>query len=149
MDATLQALVGLLIRSIPTILIFIALVIYLNAVYFRPVARIMRERREQTEGVRKLAQEAFESADKKTEEFERALHLARIQIGQENEALRLKWTEEQRAEVEAARAEAEKKIEAARASVAEEIERTKLQMDMNVEALSTSIVESLMRRRAA
>lgn len=149
MEATLQALVALLIKAIPTAFIFILLAVYLNIVYFGPVARILRERREKTEGVKELAQQAFESAEKKTSEFERALQLARVEINQQNEQLRRQWAQEQTEALDKARAEAEAKIEAGRHTVATEIERAKAEMDLSVENLSTSIVESLAGRRAA
>ncbi len=149
MDATLQALVALLIKAIPTIAIFIFLTIYLRATYFGPIARILKERHDKTEGVKNLAQQAFESADKKTSEFERALQLARAEINQQNEQLRRQWAGEEAHELENARHAVESKIAAARVSVAQEIERAKAEMDLNVEALSTSIVESLAGRRAA
>jgi F-type H+-transporting ATPase subunit b len=149
MQDTLQALVGLLIQSVPTILLFIFLVIYLNATYFRPVARILDERREKTEGVKELARKAFESADQKANEFERALQLARAQISQEFDAMRRVWAQEQAAAQATARTEAEKKIAAGREAIAQEVERAKSDLDTQVEALSTAVVEHLVRRRAA
>ncbi len=149
MDATLQALVALLIKAIPTIAIFIFLIIYLQFTYFGPIARIFKTRREKTDGVRELAQQAFDSADKKKSEFERALQIARAEISQLNEKLRSQWAAEQAAALAAARHEAEEKLKAARVTIAKEVERAKSEMDMNVEALSTSIVQSLAGRRAA
>lgn len=149
MEATLQALVALFIKAIPTIAIFLFLIIYLQATYFKPIARILKERRDKTEGVKELAREAFESADKRTSELERALQLARAELNQQNEQLRRQWSEEESAVVAAARLKAEEKLAAARLSIAKEVDRAKAEMDMNVEALSTSIVQSLAGRRAA
>lgn len=149
MEATLQALAALLIKSIPTILLFSFLIIYLQFTYFAPVARILRERREKTEGVRELAQKAIESAEKKSTEFERALQLAREEINHEHDALRRRWSQEQAEAVAKARADAEAKVDAARVTIAAEVEQAKSAMDLNVEELSTSIVELLARRRAA
>jgi F-type H+-transporting ATPase subunit b len=149
MEATLQALVALLIKAIPTIALFSFLIIYLQAVYFRPIAKVLKERREKTEGVKQLAQQAFESVDKKTSEFERALQLARAEISKHNEQLRQGWLEEQEEAVAQARSEAEEKVAVARESIVDAVERAKSEMDMNVESLSTSIVESLIGRRAA
>src|ERR1700761_6183654 len=95
MDATLHALADLLIKAIPTGLFFIFLGVYLQKVFFKPMARILEERRKQTEGVRELAQRAFEAAEKKTSEFEHALQLARAEIHQEHEKLRQQWIQEQ------------------------------------------------------
>jgi F-type H+-transporting ATPase subunit b len=149
MEATLQALVALLIKSIPTIILFSLLVVYLQATYFGPMAKILKERREKTEGVKALAQKALESADKKTSEYERALQLARGEINQHNEQLRGQWAKEQADALAKARADAEARVAEARLTVADEVEGAKSDMDMNVEELSTGIVEVLAGRRAA
>jgi len=149
MDSTLQALVALLVKSIPTILFFILLAWYLKKVFFQPMAKILEERRKQTEGVRELAQRAFDAADKKKSEFERALDLARAQINQDNEALRRQWTEEQAQLITRVRAEVGAQIEQAKREIAREVETATGQLDASVERLSVQIVESLSRRRAA
>ncbi len=149
MEATLQALAALLIKSIPTIILFSFLIIYLQFTYFAPVAKILKERREKTDGVRELAQRAFESAEKKQSEFERALQIAREEINQQHDALRRQWAHEQSEALAKGRAEAEAKVLAARGAIAAEVEQAEAAMDMKVEELSTSIVELLAGRRAA
>ena len=91
MKTTLEALGDLLIKGIPTILFFIILTAYLKRVFFKPLARILDERKKATEGVRELAQRAFEAAEKKSSEFERALQMARAEIHEEHESLRRTW----------------------------------------------------------
>jgi F0F1-type ATP synthase membrane subunit b/b' len=149
MDATLQALVALSIKAIPTIALFIFLSIYLQVTYFRPIARIMQERREKTEGVQAMARQAFESADKKTSEYDRALQLARNELNHQHELMRRQWVEEQTNALAEARNQAEAKVAAARIAIAEEVEAAKSEMELKVEALSTGIVEALTGRRAA
>lgn len=149
MDPTLTALADLLVEAIPTILFFILLTVYLKYVFFRPMARILEERRRQTEGVRELAQRAFDAADEKTSEFERAMQLARAQIHQENEAIRRQWSEEQAQAIAKSRIEASHRIEAAKHQIAQEVEKAKGELDISVDRLSAQIVESLVRRRAA
>ncbi|MDQ2948170.1 MAG: hypothetical protein M3Y27_19915 [Acidobacteriota bacterium] len=149
MDQTLHSLGNLLIESIPTIVFFVFLTVYLKAVFFRPMAKILEERRRATEGVRELAQKAFEAASKKGTEFEHALQIARVQIHQEHEALRRHWSEEQAAQLARARAEADRKIQEARREIAEEVERAQAQLNLQVESLGEQIANSLLRRRAA
>ncbi len=149
MDATLHALAGLLIRAVPTVLFFILLTFYLKAVLFLPLARILDERRKATEGVRDLAQRAFEAADKRTAEFEYALQLARNDLHQKHEAKRREWSDEQARRIVEARTEADRLIAEARRQIAEEVEKTQAQMKVSVENLSEQIVTSLLRRRAA
>jgi F-type H+-transporting ATPase subunit b len=149
MEATLHALGDLLVKAIPTVLLFIFLTFYLKAVLFKPLAKIFEERRKATEGVRDLAQRAFEAADKKTAEFEHALQMARAELHQEREALRRRWTEEQEQQIAEARAEAERQIEQAKHQIAQEVAKAQAELDASVETLSNEIVGSLLRRRAA
>lgn len=149
MESTLHALGQLLVQAVPTIIFFILLTFYLKVVFFRPVARILEERRKATEGARLLAQQAFDAADQKGAEFERAIHAARAQIHQEHEALRKKWSDEQNAAIARARAQAEAQVEAAKHAIEEEVRRAESTLDQQVESLSEQIVNSLTRRRAA
>ncbi len=149
MDETLHALGKLLIESVPTAIFFILLTAYLRYVFFRPFAAMLDQRRKATEGVRQLAQQAFEAADKKTSEFQRALDLARAEIHKEHEAMRRQWSDEHTTAIAQARAEATRQIEEARAEIERETERAQAELDANVDSLSERIVESLLRRRAA
>ena len=149
MDATLHALVDLLIKSIPTGILFVFLVYYLKAVYFRPVAAILEERRRSTEGLRELSQNAFESADQKANEFQRRLQAARSEIGQENEEIRRGWLEEQAQAIAQARADAEVKLFAARRKISEEVEQAGTQIGASIQPLTEQIITALSRRRAA
>lgn len=149
MDATLHALAGLLIKSIPTIIFFILLTFYLKRVYFRPIARILEERKQATEGVRDIARRAFEAADKKTSEFEHALQIARAELNQEFEALRQKWAQEQADAIARARAEAGRQIEEAKREIEREGAVAEAELSARIESLGEKIVDSLLRRRAA
>src|SRR5918912_1017908 len=117
MDATLNALANLLLEAIPTAVLFLFLAYYLKKVFFIPVAHILEERRKATEGVRELSQRAFEAADKRNSEFETALQLARADLGQENEARRRQWDQEEQEAIAKAHAEAQERIEAARREI--------------------------------
>jgi len=149
MDDTLHALGDLLIRSIPTVLFFIFLTFYLKAVLFRPLAKILEERRKATEGVRDLAQRAFEAADKRSAEWEYALQLARADLHQKHEAKRREWSEEQARQVAEARAEADRQNAEAKSQIALDVEKTQSELDAKVETLGQQIVSSLLKRRAA
>jgi F-type H+-transporting ATPase subunit b len=149
MDATLKALAALALQAIPTVLFFIFLTHYLKRVYFRPVAKILEERRKQTEGVRELAQQAIKAAKKKGDEFESAIVLVRQQLLQENESQRRQWAEEQGRLVAEARAAAEAKVDAAKLEIARELEQAKADIGASVELISSQMVDSLLKRRAA
>ena len=149
MDATINALVDLLIKAIPTVIFFIFLAAYLNATYFKPLAGILAERRKSTEGLRELSQSAFASADRKESEFERMLQAARSQIGHENEETRRGWLQEQTEAIATARAQVEGQLESARKQIAIDLAQASAQVESNIEPLTEQIVQSLSRRRAA
>ena len=149
MDSTLHALANLLLQAIPTVVFFLFLTFYLKAVYFRPLAKVLEERRKATEGVRELSQRAFEAADQKASEFERALQLARSEINKDNEVLRQRWVQEQNEAIAKARAEADARLEQAKAEIAEEAKRAQSELETSIQPLSEQIVQSLLQRRAA
>ncbi len=149
MEATLQGLADLLLKAVPTIIFFALLTVYLKHVFFKPLARILDERKRATEGVRQLAQQAFAAADQKASEFQRALQLARAEIEQEHEVLRRRWTDEQVEAIRRARAEADQEILEAKQQIADEVQRAQAELAATVESLSEQIVNSVSRRRAA
>ena len=149
MEATLHALGELLLEAVPTILFFIFLNLFLKQVFFKPLGRILEERRKATEGVRELARKAFETADRKASEFEKALQLARQEINTENDKLRKQWLSEQSEALAHARADADRKLEAARLQVASEISQADSEMELQIDALADAVLDSIVRRRAA
>ena len=149
MTSTLLNLGDLLITAIPTIFFFVFLIVYLNVMLFRPIARILEERKKATEGVRGLAQRAYEMAESKTSQYQRALELARAEIHQEHEARRRQWSEEQAAAFANVRIESELRIQDARREIALEVEREEAAAEKNAESLSESVVATLLQRRDA
>ena len=149
MQSTLQSLVDLLISAVPTILFLIFLTAYLNAMLFKPIARILDERKKATEAVRELAQRAYEAADKKTSEYQSALAIARAQIHQEQETTLRQLSEEQAADIAKVRSEAEEQIEAAKRQIARDLEREHAALANTAHSLSDSVVAALLQGRAA
>lgn len=149
MDQTLHALGNLLIQAIPTILFFLFLNFFLKRVLFRPLAAILEQRRQETEGARELAQRSFDAADKRYSEFEQALQAARNEVYHEFEQQRARWAEEQAKELADARSEAAVKIGQARQDIARQVAEAQAQLDSEVESLSERITETLLGRRAA
>jgi F-type H+-transporting ATPase subunit b len=149
MNSTLQGLITLLIQSVPTIVFFIVVTYYLKYIFFRPIQQIMDERRRATEGIRELAEKANAAADQELSAFERALQQARQEIYKNNDELRTRWSEEQMASIEQARAEAAKRLASARQLIDQELRQAEGELHAVVEPLSEEIVHSLLRRSAA
>ncbi|MBV8477323.1 MAG: ATP synthase F0 subunit B [Acidobacteria bacterium] len=149
MTSTLLSLRDLLISAIPTIFFFVFLSIYLNVMLFRPIAKILEERKKATEGVRDLARRAYEAAESMTSQYQSALNLARAEIHQEHEALRRQWSEEEAAAMAKVRIESELQIQNARREIALEVQQEEAAAEKCAELLSESVVATLLQRRAA
>lgn len=149
MSSTLQDLADLLIRSVPTIVFFIVLTYYLKYIFFRPLQRVLDERRRATEGVRELANQANEAADQQLADFDRAIQQARAEIYKNNEEMRKQWAQEQQETFKRARAEAEQQLESAKRLIESELTQAEAELNAAVEPLSEEIIQTLLQRRAA
>jgi F-type H+-transporting ATPase subunit b len=149
MDPTLKALTQLLLRAVPTIFFLVLLTVYLKYIFFKPLERVLEERHKATEGVRKLAEEAFRSAEAKAAAFDEAVQRARIELHREQEAQRHKWLAEQAKTIAAARAQAEARIDEAKRDLAIETERATTELALEARGLAKQIIASVLNRRAA
>ena len=93
MQETLQALGGILLKAIPTIILLIVLHFYLKAVLFGPLDRVLKERRKLTEGARELAEASLAAATRKADEYEAKLREARAAVYKQQEEIRKRWLE--------------------------------------------------------
>ncbi len=125
------------------------LTLYLKYVFFRPLERILDKRNEETEGARRLAEQAFAAADRKVSDFEKALQAARMDLHREQEAQRKRWLADQAQAISAARAHAEMRIEETRLELVEETDRATAELAVHARALAEQIIENMLDRRAA
>jgi F-type H+-transporting ATPase subunit b len=149
MDAMLHALGGILFRAIPTFLLVIVLHFYLKSVFFKPLAKVLHQRYDATEGARKLAQQNLEQASAKTAQYEASLRAAKAQLYQAQEKLHKQMQEREGAAVAEARAAADASVKAAKTLLASDVAELKTQLASQSDALAGQIAESILRRSAA
>jgi F0F1-type ATP synthase membrane subunit b/b' len=149
MDLILHQLGGILRNSVPTFLIVLFLVIYLRGMFFKPIARLLAERYEATEGARKAAEESMRNAERQIAEYEEKLRAARGEIYAE-QAQALKAVEaENAAQLERTRREAETQIARAHAQLLEESEQARRSLESRSSELADQIVARILEGRAA
>jgi F-type H+-transporting ATPase subunit b len=149
MDATLQALGGILLKAVPTFLLVVLLHFYLKGIFFKPLQKVLRQRYEATEGARKLAGESLERAAAKTAEYEAAMRAARSEIYQAQEQAHKRLQEGEFAALTAARQRAEAAVQEAKARLSSDVEAAKAGLARDSERLADQIAESILRRNAA
>jgi len=73
MEEILQALGGILLRAIPTVILLILVHFYLKRMLFRPLEQTLAKRREQTDGAQEAARASLARAEEKAAMYELAL----------------------------------------------------------------------------
>ena|SRR5579884_1458998 len=149
MEAILQALGRILLTAIPTIVLLIFVHIYLKYVFFRPLAEVLRKRRELTEGAREAAQRNLNLAAEKAAMYEIALKDARAGIYKEQEETRRKWLDHHSSRIEAARHRTQALVHEAGQKLEQEIASAKAELASSSQTLAEQITDMLMGRRAA
>jgi len=149
MEETLQALGGILLKAIPTVIFLIILHFYLKAVLFGPLDRMLKQRRELTEGARKVAEDSLAAATRKAEEYEAKLRDARAVVYKQQEEIRKRWLEEQAQQVADARASSESAEKAAREALALDADVARKSLQESSKAVADQIVAMVLGRRSA
>src|ERR1700722_2748291 len=149
MEETLQALGGILLKTIPTVILLIILHFYLKAMLFGPLDRVMQKRRELTEGARKTAEESLAAASRKADEYEAKLRDARGAVYKQQEEIRKRWLDEQAQQVADARARSESTVKAAREAIAQDAEAARKSLQETSTAVADQIVATVLGRRSA
>jgi F-type H+-transporting ATPase subunit b len=149
MEETLQALGGILLKAIPTVIFLIILHFYLKAVLFGPLDRMLKQRRELTEGARKVAEDSLAAATRKAEEYEAKLRDARAVVYKQQEEIRKRWLEEQAQQVADARASSESAVKAAREALALDADVARKSLQESSKAVADQIVAMVLGRRSA
>ena len=114
MDETLHQLETLLLGSIPTIFLFLLLVILYRLLVYGPLTRVLDERRERTEGAIEQANAASAAAAAKTQEYEAQLRAARSRIFQARQQKQQLWNRERDNAIAEAHAAAQRQVEEAK-----------------------------------
>jgi len=149
MQETLQALGGILLKAIPTVILLIILHFYLKGVLFGPLDRVMKERRKLTEGARELAEASLSAATRKADEYEAKLREARAAVYKQQEEIRKRWLEEQAQQVAEARTRSEATVKTAREAIAQDVVAARTSLQDTSAAVADQIVATVLGKRAA
>lgn len=148
MEQTLQALTGILIKAIPTIIILVILHQFLKAVLFGPIEKMLKQRGELTHGARKAAEHSLANAERKTAEYEAQLREAKAVVYKEQEDTRRVWMTDQTEQVARAKADAQARVAAAKTALVAETNTARTELAQTTQALAEQIATSLLAGRA-
>jgi F-type H+-transporting ATPase subunit b len=149
MDATIHALGRILLNAVPTFLIVLILIIYLRAMFFRPLARILQKRYEATAGAEKAAAESMRLAEQRVAEYEDKLRAARQEIYAEQGKIFKQMETEHAARLEAARKDAEIRVAQAASELRADADAARRSLEMRSGEIADQIVARILEGRAA
>ena len=149
MEETLNQLGGLLLGSIPTIVLFLLAFLAYRVIVYVPLQRVLSERRNKTEGALEKARADIAAAEAKTAEYEVALRDARLSVFKAQEVRRQKALESRTAAVAEARAAADEQVRQARAAIEKDVAESKSRLQAESERLATEVIRSIFRQVSA
>jgi len=144
MDEILKQLGALMLGSVPTILCFIVLVVAYNFLVYRPLRRVLAERRARTVGAVASASAAIAAADANTRKYEEALRAARAEVYAAREERIRRWNAEREAVVTEARKAAQDRVAAAQREIASAAEAAQNQVKAGSAALIAQVVKAVL-----
>lgn len=142
MDETLRQLGGLLLGSIPTIIMLLVLWGAYAAIVHKPLSKVLAERRAKTQGAVEKARADVAAAEARTAEYEQRLREARMAVFRTQEARRQAAMQARAAAVAKARARAQEQVKQARAA----IEQDKILAQEGLQAESARLATEIIRQ---
>jgi F-type H+-transporting ATPase subunit b len=141
MDALLNQLGGLVLGSVPTMLLFILLVIAYGVLVRQPLDRVLAERRARTSGAVEQARAAISAAEAETAAYEDKLRKAKAEIYAAREQRLKQWNAERDQALAQARTATGEKVKIAKV----EIDRSVVLARTQIEGMSAQLSEQIVR----
>jgi F-type H+-transporting ATPase subunit b len=149
MDQTLHQLEGLLLGSVPTIFLFLLIVILYRLLVYDPLTRVLNERRERTDGAIEQADAAMAAAAAKTQEYEAQLRAARSKIFQARQLKQQQWTRERDNAIAEAHAAAQRQVEEAKSALQVQTNASHATIKDSIDELANEILAAILPKGSA
>jgi F-type H+-transporting ATPase subunit b len=140
----LQQLGSMFVGAIPTMILFILLVVAYQILVQGPLTATLKRRRELTEGAMEAAQKAIAEAEERTAEYATKLRLARAEVYKIREQRLRQWNAERDAALETARKAAGLKLTQAKAEIEAEAAAAKQAIQASAGELAGQVVRAVL-----
>jgi F-type H+-transporting ATPase subunit b len=144
MDQILNQLGGLVLGSVPTIVLFILLVIAYGVLVRRPLDKVLAERRARTLGAVEQAKDAIAAAEAETSAYEEKLRAARAAIFQARDQKLKQWNAEREEALAQVRHKTQERVRGARQDIEKSAQEARLQIAGLSDELSTRILSAVL-----
>ena len=134
----------LFLAAVPTVIIVFLFYLFMRWSFFRPMERVLSERRKRAEGARVEAEADRVTAREKLRTYTEAMKKARIEIFTAQESQRRRTLEERQATINAARATAQTALQEAKKGIAEDVKEARAQLEQSKDSLAGEIAEAIL-----
>lgn len=147
-DELLRQLGELVLGSVPTMIIFLVLVVAYRFILYSPLVRMLAERRARTTGALEAASAAIAAADAKSQEYEAKLRAARAEIFHQRELRVQQWTAQKDAALASARLVAQEHVAQARTGIEAEADAARKHIENAAGQLAAQVLQVVLPTRA-
>jgi F-type H+-transporting ATPase subunit b len=144
MQEVIQQLGELLLGSIPTLILFILLVLAYQFLVQGPLSRTLAERRARTSGAIENANKAVAAAAARTDDYAHKLRQARAELFQLREQRLQQWAHERDAVLDAARKKAVQRVLEAKVALEAEANEARKTLMAGADQLAEQVVRAVM-----
>jgi F-type H+-transporting ATPase subunit b len=144
MDQILNQLGGLVLGSVPTMILFILLVIAYGLMVRRPLERVLAERHARTTGAVEQARGAIAAAEAETTAYEDKLRAAKAEIFQARDQKLRQWNAEREAALDQVRQSTKDRVLASRAEIEQSAADARKQIESISGELSAKILSAVL-----
>jgi F-type H+-transporting ATPase subunit b len=144
MDEILRQLGGLVLGSVPTMILFILLVTAYGLLVRRPLQRVLAERRSRTSGAVEQAKGAIAAAEAETAAYEEKLRKAKAEIFAARERKLKQLNAERDAVIEQVRQQAQERILGAKQGIEKSVAEARKQIEVSSSELGSRILAAVL-----
>lgn len=144
MNEILHQLAILIVGSVPTVILFVLLIVAYNLLVRGPLEKTLAERRARTTGAVEQARGAISAAEAETTVYEDRLRSAKSAIYSMREERLAAWAREREETLGGVRASSAAQVESARAAIAQSTADARFQIETTSNELSSRILAVLL-----
>lgn len=134
----------LFLQAVPTVIIVFLFYLFMSWSFFKPLMRVLDERRRRAEGAKAEAEETRVVVQQKLRVYNDTLKRARAEIFTEQETLRRRALEERQAKINDARAVAQSALQEAKKGIAADVQAARVELEQSSGTLANDIAEAIL-----
>lgn len=135
---------GLFLAAVPTVIIVFLFYFFMRWSFFKPMERVLSERRKRAEGARSEAEACRASAQEKQRSYNETLKRARAEVFAEQETQRRRALDERQAAINTARAAAQNALQEAKKGIAADVQAARADLERSSGTLANDIAEAIL-----